>query len=161
MEQGLKYTLCFLRRKDEILMLNRQKPSWMGMWNGVGGRMEQGETPKECILREVREETGIEIADARDCGVVTWEADGKDLGGMHLYIAEINDDIEYITPKSTDEGILDWKKIDWILNPDNTGVIKNIQHFLPIALKNDKRYCFACVYEGYNLVEILDEELTE
>ena len=55
MEQGLKYTLCFIRRGDEILMLNREKPSWMGMWNGVGGRMEANETPKECILREVWE----------------------------------------------------------------------------------------------------------
>lgn len=32
----LKYTICFIKRGDEILLLNREKSSWMGSWNGVG-----------------------------------------------------------------------------------------------------------------------------
>ncbi len=159
METGINYTLCFIRRGDEILMLNREKTSWMGSWNGVGGRIEKGETPKDGALREVYEETGITLSDIRDCGIVTWESDDESFGGMHLYIAHVSDDFEYLTPKATDEGILDWKKVDWILNADNTGVIKNIQHFLPKILDNEKRFSFACIYEGYNLIEFLDEEI--
>ena len=159
LEQGLKYTLCFIRRGDEILMLNRQKPSWMGMWNGVGGRMDDGETPKECVIREVWEETGIEIDDVRDCGIVTWEAGGKDFGGMHVFLAQVPEDFDYPTPRGTEEGILDWKLIDWLMNPENTGVIKNIQRFLPKMLKESKRYKYHCVYEGYGLVGFSCEEM--
>ncbi|MCK5130449.1 MAG: NUDIX domain-containing protein, partial [Clostridiales bacterium] len=46
-----KYTICFIKRNDEILLLNRENDSWMGCWNGVGGRLEDGESPTECILR--------------------------------------------------------------------------------------------------------------
>lgn len=53
----LKYTICFIKRADNILLLNREKPGWMGSWNGVGGKIETGETPIECILREIYEET--------------------------------------------------------------------------------------------------------
>jgi 8-oxo-dGTP diphosphatase len=159
METGLEYTLCFIRRGEEILMLNRENTSWMGSWNGVGGRLEHDEEPKEGILREVYEETGIRLSDARDCGIVTWEADGENFGGMHVFIADVPEDYDYPTPKGTPEGILDWKKTEWIFNPQNTGVIKNIQHFLPVILKSEKRYAFACIYEGYELVEFLDEEM--
>ena len=155
MEQGLKYTLCFIRRGDKILMLNRQKPSWMGMWNGVGGSMEADETPKECILREVWEETGIKLSEVLDCGVVTWEDDGKDFGGMHIFLAEIPEDYDYMTPRGTQEGILDWKRIDWLLDPKNTGVIKNIQRFLPAMLDGEAGVKYHCVYVGYELKEFI------
>ncbi|WP_317951282.1 NUDIX domain-containing protein, partial [Rossellomorea marisflavi] len=48
-----KYTLCFIQRNDEILMLNRDKPPVLGLWNGVGGKVADGETPTACILREI------------------------------------------------------------------------------------------------------------
>ena len=140
-------------------MLNRQNTSWMGSWNGVGGRIDDGETPKECILREVFEETGIELAAVRDCGVVTWDADGKDFGGMHIFLAELSEAFDYPTPRGTEEGILDWKRTDWLFHPENTGIIKNIQRFLPKMLSEAKRYKFHCVYEGFTLKEFLEEEL--
>lgn len=52
-------TLCFIRKDDEILMLNREKAPLQGLWNGVGGKMEENETPMACILREIEEETGL------------------------------------------------------------------------------------------------------
>ncbi len=153
LEQGLKYTLCFIKRGDEILMLNRNYPTWMGSWNGVGGRMEDGESPKECILREVFEETGIKLSDARDCGALTWRSEGNGPGGSHLFLAEVPKEFHYDTPRGMEEGILDWKKTSWIYHPENTGVIKNIQRFLPIMINDKRRYNHACVYEGYTLKE--------
>ncbi|MDT2194339.1 NUDIX domain-containing protein [Paenibacillus larvae] len=38
----ITYNICFIRRGDQILLLNRQKSSWMGAWNGIGGKIEQG-----------------------------------------------------------------------------------------------------------------------
>ncbi len=135
-----KYTICFIKRNDEILLLNRENDSWMGCWNGVGGRLEDGESPTECILREVHEETGITLSDVTDCGVVTWMIDGVNREGMHIYLAEMKECFDYKTPLTTDEGILDWKYIDWILNPKNSGIAGNIPHILPYILGDMKRY---------------------
>ncbi|WJH35841.1 hypothetical protein N6H14_07935 [Paenibacillus sp. CC-CFT747] len=40
-----RYTICFIRRGNRILLLNRNAPAWMGAWNGVGGKLEPGEAP--------------------------------------------------------------------------------------------------------------------
>ena len=57
-------TLCYIRRAGQTLMLHRnKKPNDMheGKWNGLGGEFEPGESPEECITREVREEAGLDI----------------------------------------------------------------------------------------------------
>lgn len=130
-----KYTLCFLQRADEILLLNRQKSPWMGSWNGVGGKIEQGETLLESVQREITEETGISSNDyeIRDIGEMKWFVDGENLGGMHLFLANLPDNYVYPTPRTTDEGILDFKKRKWILNPENTGVVNNLPYIIEHA----------------------------
>ena len=55
----LKFTVCFLFRNEDILMLLRNKPPNQGLWNGVGGHIELGESPYESCLREVKEEAGF------------------------------------------------------------------------------------------------------
>ncbi|NUM35326.1 MAG: 8-oxo-dGTP diphosphatase [Candidatus Brocadiae bacterium] len=55
-------TLCYIQDQGKTLMLNRIKKQGdihLGKWNGVGGKMEAGETPQECAVREIREETGL------------------------------------------------------------------------------------------------------
>ncbi len=47
-----KYTICFIKKGKKILLLNRNKKPNMGMWNGVGGKIEDNETPYEGIIRE-------------------------------------------------------------------------------------------------------------
>ena len=57
-------TLCYLKRAGQTLMVYRnKKPNDMhtGKWNGLGGKFEPGESPEECVIREVREESGLEI----------------------------------------------------------------------------------------------------
>ncbi len=59
-------TLCYLRRDGHTLMVHRnKKPNDIhaGKWNGLGGKFEPGETPEQCVRREVREESGLEIHD--------------------------------------------------------------------------------------------------
>lgn len=148
----LKYTICFIKKDDEILMLNRESPSWMGRWNGVGGKIEPGETSLECILREVREETGIQLTEAVYKGNVTWEVDGTYIGGMYAYIAELPKTYDYPTPIKRDEGILDWKKIEWILDPENVGMA-NVKYFLPKMLTDGNTYNHRFVYENNEVIE--------
>ena len=57
-------TLCYIERDGQWLMMNRVKKQAdenAGKWIGVGGHLESGECPEECILREVREETGLTL----------------------------------------------------------------------------------------------------
>ena len=54
-------TLCYIERDGCYLMLKRDKKAVdenKGKWIGVGGHMEEDESPEECALREIREETG-------------------------------------------------------------------------------------------------------
>ncbi|MFD1040535.1 NUDIX domain-containing protein [Virgibacillus byunsanensis] len=157
----LAYTICFIKKGDEILMLNREKSSWMGMWNGVGGKIEKNETPHDCILREIKEETGIQVSKVDYKGQVTWH-DGKIyLGGMHTYMVELPETYDSKAPIKTDEGILDWKKESWILDEENLGVVGNIKYFLPIMLNDSNVYDHQFVYEGMKIVDYRAETLKE
>ncbi len=149
----LKYTICFIKQGDKLLMLNREYPTWMGMWNGVGGKIEKGEAPLPSIKREIYEETGLTIDHVIQKGIVTWSVDGVKTGGMYAFIAELPETVVYKTPAKTDEGILDWKEIDWLLNPDNDGVVPNIPFFLPKMLLEDKEYEHLCIFENDDLVD--------
>lgn len=150
----LNYTICFIRQGDHLLLLNRNQPAWMGCWNGVGGKLEPDETPETGIIREVFEETGIRLERASFKGVVTWLVDGEREGGMYLFMAELPRNRATLeTPIKTEEGILDWKPIDWIMHPANTGVASNIPRFLPAMLRDDRAYRHHCVFENGRLTQ--------
>ena len=119
------YTLCFLYRDDEILMLLRNKPPNAGLWNGVGGHLENGESPHSGCLREVQEETGYCLAKVNFRGVLTWHSYEVPDGGLYIFTARAP---EY-EPVKNDEGELAWKKRDWVFS--NTNVVSNIHQFGP------------------------------
>ncbi len=84
-------TLCYILRGDEVLMLHRTaKPDDEneGKWIGVGGKLEENESPDECLLREVREETGLRLTSWRYRGVVTFVSDRWEGEYMHLFTAD-------------------------------------------------------------------------
>lgn len=93
----LKYNICFIKRGEEILLLNREKASWMGCWNGIGGKLDPLETPRAAMIRELEEETGIQAYSLHFKGLVTWKGDDFDYGGMYAYIAEVPHEIERST----------------------------------------------------------------
>jgi len=68
-------TLCYLRHENKTLMVHRIKKEndiHQGKWNGLGGKIEQGETPEECVIREVYEESGLHIHNPLLRGVLTF-----------------------------------------------------------------------------------------
>ena len=142
----LKYTIAFILRGDEILMLNRNYEPGLGRWNGVGGKIEQGETPLQGIIREIYEETGITVNEQNVSytGAVTW-VNEYEKSGMYAFIAEMPETFEYNTPIETDEGILCWKQKDWLFHPKNLGVLSHVPNFLPVMLSDKKLYehCFS------------------
>ena len=100
-------TLCYITRGDEVLMLHRVKKKNdinKDKWIGIGGKFEGDESPDECLLREAREETGLELKSWKCRGVVTFLNEGSFGEYMYLFTA---DEFEGEL-KECDEGDLQW-----------------------------------------------------
>jgi 8-oxo-dGTP diphosphatase len=70
-------TLCYVKRDCCTLMVHRNKKAndiHEGKWNGLGGKFEPGETPEECVIREVLEESGLSIRSPKLCGLLMFPA---------------------------------------------------------------------------------------
>jgi len=156
----IKYNICFIRRGNEILLLNREHAPWMGCWNGVGGKLEAGESPREAMVREIFEETKVAQYELQYKGIITWNDDNASFGGMYLYIAEVPDRFEYPTPLKMDEGILEWKPIRWIMDENNGGVVTNIPKFLGMALDDPNCYEHHCYYRNDELVNLRSHRIS-
>lgn len=84
-------TLCYIEQDGRYLMLHRvkkhQDPN-AGKWIGVGGKFEENESPDECLVREVKEETGLTLTRWRCRGIVTFVSDEWPTEYMHLFTAD-------------------------------------------------------------------------
>jgi 8-oxo-dGTP diphosphatase len=134
------YTLCFLTRADQVLMLHRRKAPNQGLWNGVGGHIEAGEDPQDCILREIREETGYQLESARFAGLLTWEGFEIANGGLYVFTAEAPAG----EPGPCSEGQLAWKTRAWVCSSPE--VVSNIHVFGPAVLRAEPPQVFHFVY---------------
>ncbi len=104
-------TLCYIECGDEYLMLHRVKKENdenKDKWIGVGGKFEDGESPEDCVLREVREETGLTLTEYRYRGIVTFVSDRYETEYMHLFTASQFEG----TQTECEEGELAWIKKD-------------------------------------------------
>ena len=111
----IKTTLCYLERDGKYLMMLRNKKSHdinEGKWIGLGGKFDPGETPEECAVREVREESGLIINSQVFCGIVEFRTtDGHD---EDMYLFTSDDFSGEIT--DCDEGELHWIDKDKIFD---------------------------------------------
>ena len=103
-------TLCYIEKDGCWLMLHRTKKKNdinHDKWLGIDGKFEAGESPEECLLREVREETGLTLTDYRFRGLVTFVSDEAPTEYMHLFTATGFTG----TLRECDEGTLEWVPI--------------------------------------------------
>lgn len=143
-------TLCYIEKEGKYLMLHRVKKHHdinAGKWIGVGGHVENGETPEECLLREVKEETGLTLTAYRLRGLVTFLSDVCEPELMCVFTADAFDG-ELI---ECDEGELAWvEKSDVLGLPTWEGD----RVFLERLLSGDDRFfSIKLRYEGDKLVE--------
>lgn len=146
-------TLCYLERGDEVLMLHRVKKAVdenAGKWIGVGGGFEEGESPEDCLLREVYEETGMRLLTWRFRGIVTFVSDEWGTEYMHLFTSE-NFAGEL---RECAEGVLVWKKRSEILS---LPLWEGDKIFLRLLEEGHPFFSLKLRYHGDELVEsVLD-----
>ncbi len=104
----IQSTLCYIENdRGQYLMLHRVKKEHdanRDKWIGIGGKFEDGESPEECVTREVAEETGLTLTDYRYRGLVTFVSDRWETEYMHLFTAS-----GYTgCLRTCDEGVLEW-----------------------------------------------------
>ncbi len=83
--------LCYIERDDKYLMLYRnrkEKDVNAGKWVGVGGGFEENESPVDCLIREVWEETGLTLTSHRLRGIITFVSDKWEGETMFLFTAD-------------------------------------------------------------------------
>ena len=143
-------TLCYIEKDDAYLMLHRiskKNDVNKDKWIGVGGHFEAGESPEDCLLREVKEETGLSLTSYRFRGIVTFITDQlAETEYMHLYTAD------GFTGELTDcnEGTLEWvpKKDIYHLNLWEGDII-----FHRLLDEDAPFFSLKLVYQGDTLIE--------
>lgn len=146
-------TLCYIEKEDQYLMLHRIKKEHdinKDKWIGVGGHFEAEESPEECLLREVKEETGLTLTSWKFRGIVTFISDAWQTEYMCLYTAD-GFEGELISCK---EG-----ELEWIRKGDlkNLNLWEGDTVFLRLLEENTPFFSLKLRYEGDKLKEcVLD-----
>lgn len=143
-------TLCYIEKDGKYLMLFRNKKKNdenQGKWIGVGGKFEQGESPEDCLCREVYEETGLTLTDYSYRGVITFVSDEWGTEYMHLFTATgFTGEL-----KNCDEGELRWIPKEEVLN---LNLWEGDRGFLKLLYEDSGFFTMKLTYNGEELVEI-------
>ena len=141
-------TLCYIEKDECYLMLHRVKKAVdinKDKWIGIGGHLEEGESPEECLVRETREETGLELTDYSLRGVITFVTDRYPTEYMFLYTAAGFSG----TLLSCDEGDLEWVPIKDV---EKLPIWEGDKVFFRL-LREQEFFSLKLRYEGEKLVE--------
>ena len=151
-------TMCYLEQQGKYLMLFRNKKENdcnEGKWIGVGGKVEPGETPEECILREVEEETGFVLLDYQPRGMVKFVSDTWKNEDMYVFTAS-NFAFPPLTPlqdglplPECDEGTLAWIPQDEVLG---LPLWEGDKLFLTKLMAGQRDVSMTLTYKGDRLV---------
>ncbi|MBP5520239.1 MAG: 8-oxo-dGTP diphosphatase [Treponema sp.] len=148
-------TLCYIEKNGSYLMLHRTKKQNdynHDKWIGIGGKFENGESPEDCAIREVREETGLEIApeNLEYCGIVTFvdtSAAEVYTEFMHIFRAR-----SFSGTLLTDcsEGDLEWVPVNKMNDLPHW---KADEIFLDFLAKNHQFFSLKVIYKNGELLE--------
>lgn len=132
-------------------MLHRTFPPNAQLWNGLGGKIEVGETPFVSVRREILEEANIDLKQATSlffAGITTWGLTNQEpVKGMYSFIAHLSrQQAEQVYSLQTPEGFITWKPLTWVCDPNNQAVVSNIPRFLPPMLEAQTPYEYFCEY---------------
>ena len=147
-------TLCYIEKDDKYLMLHRVKKENdlnKDKWVGVGGKFEPGETPEECLLREVKEETGLTLTSYKFRAIITFISDKWGVEYMHLFTADAYEgELSENMMRDCNEGELVWVPKNEI---ENLRLWEGDKIFFRLLEERDTFFSLKLRYEGDTLVE--------
>lgn len=135
-------TLCYIQKNDSYLMLHRitkKNDINKDKWIGVGGHFEKGESPEDCLLREVKEETGLTLDSFDFRGIVTFVYNDEPAEYMHLFTSKNFSG----TLIDCDEGKLEWVSFEKI---NSLELWEGDKIFLKLLQKNSPFFSLKLVY---------------
>ena len=145
-------TLCYIEQNDSYLMLHRiskQNDANKDKWIGIGGHFEENESPEECVLREVMEETGLTLLSYRFRGLITFVSDKWETEYMCLFTAdEFEGELQ-----DCDEGELCWVRKSDI---NSLNLWEGDKVFFRLLEERQEFFTLKLVYEGEKLVEAIE-----
>jgi len=144
-------TECYIQKDGQTLMLYRNKKEHdinKGKYIGVGGKFEPGESPEECLLREVKEEAGVTLTDFRLRGLVTFVMLDGSSEPIYMFVFTANGFTGEIT--ECDEGELRWVDTDKLFT---LGLWEGDKLFWRWLLEDERFFSAKFVYNGDVLVE--------
>ena len=144
-------TLCYIKQDDSYLLLFRNKKQHdenEGKWVGVGGKVEEGETPEQCLLREVKEETGLTLTSYKFHGIIGFHSDEWEDEDMYLYSADAFTGA--LVPECP-EGTLRFVARDEVLS---LPMWEGDKYFLAPLLRGDETIKMDLFYEGEKLKKV-------
>ena len=152
---SIQATLIYVERDNKILMLHRVKKEndiHEGKWNGLGGKMELGESPEECAKREMYEESGLRAIELDFAGHIFFPdfAKGNDWSVFIFHCCKFKGDLS-----ESDEGDLHWIDKEKILD---LNLWEGDRLFIPKVLSGE-HFLAKFVYEDgkvtfYNIKDI-------
>jgi len=146
-------TLCYLEKDGAYLMLHRVKKKNdlnKDKWIGVGGKIEEKESPEDCLKREVWEETGLTLTSWRYRGLVTFVSNEASTEYMHLFTAD-GFEGEMIRGADCSEGTLEWVPIESV---PSLNLWAGDKIFLRLLALNEPFFSLKLEYHGSELVNV-------
>ena len=166
-------SLCYIENDGKYLMLHRVKKendANKDKWSGIGGKFEDKESPQDCALREIREETGLlfRTEELRYRGIVTFVSDMWETEYMHLFTADVTERVRAVsaasekntgsnssgsvirTPSENDEGVLEWVEKEKITE---LPIWEGDKVFLNLLNRDIPFFSLKLVYEGEKLMD--------
>lgn len=143
-------TICYIDNGKEILLLHRNKKLndiHAGKWIGVGGKLEKGETPQECAVREIFEETGLQVNKPLLKGIITFP-DFTPHHDWYTYVFKVTEFTGELI--DCDEGTLEWVPYEQVLSRPTW---EGDHTFVSWLLENKPFFSAKFSYKGETLVE--------
>ena len=154
----IRSTLCYIEQDGKYLLLHRikkKKDVNEGKWIGVGGKLEAGETPEECVIREVFEETGLTLTRFEKRGEIYFSAQGYEDELMYLYTADgFTGDIRW----ECVEGVLKWVPFEEIFD---LNLWEGDRPFLRDLMDGKSDIRMSLFYEGDKLIRMENNVLVD
>lgn len=142
MNKNYVVIILFNKDKDKLLLVKRNKKPYKDCWNGIGGKIEENETPLEAAKRECMEETNISLENPKL--LVTYVYPESNIMNSNTHLNVIYDFVKEVAVKDNYEGHYEWKHIDFVMDTYNQEIagLSNLNQFVKeiFDLENIKKF---------------------